>query len=432
MQYDLSKKSVVEKLTEPGVYLDSKIVGLRLRVYIDRQGRLTRTYKVKVRSSRFDDAVTCTIGNWGQGELTADEAIKRANRYIQQIKDGINPADQKRESKEKKRLIAEDEKRKDDTKALTLRVALDQYLADKNIGQRTKKAKNKLSPQTAALYKQMVTKHLADWLDMPLVSISKDMVREEYKKIAEVTVSSANNAFRVLRAVYNWQIREAAEPVVTSNPVDALLSRWEEVEPRQEIISDTLLKRWWSSLDSLPNANHIDFFRLLLLTGLRKSELGGMRWADVDFENDYWTVRDTKNGRNHSLPFTSMTKEILKRRYSTRLSQEYVFPSSTKAGHIKDLSDPQAAVIESSGVTFYPHMLRKTFATAAALELPPYIVKRFLNHHSKQDVSQSHYVIVEMEQLRAPLQQIEDSLLVKAGVIKRTKATKQGPSYARQ
>ncbi len=46
--------------------------------------------------------------------------------------------------------------------------------------------------------------------------------------------------------------------------------------------------------------------------------------------------------------------------------------------------------------------------------LPEYLVKRILNHHSQNDVSQHHYVhIRDLEAIRPHLQKLEDAILLK-------------------
>ncbi len=62
-------------------------------------------------------------------------------------------------------------------------------------------------------------------------------------------------------------------------------------------------------------------------------------------------------------------------------------------------------VIEESGISFTIHDLRRTFATIAGeMGIPPYLLKKLLNHKSG-DVTEG-YVISTVEILRRPLQKI--------------------------
>ncbi len=68
-------------------------------------------------------------------------------------------------------------------------------------------------------------------------------------------------------------------------------------------------------------------------------------------------------------------------------------------------------VIKSSGVTFTIHDLRRTFITLAeSLDISAYALKRLLNHKMNNDVT-SGYLIMDVERLRKPMQQVTDYLL---------------------
>ena len=54
------------------------------------------------------------------------------------------------------------------------------------------------------------------------------------------------------------------------------------------------------------------FFLLALLTGLWKSELLGLRWADIDFERCELKIEESKGGRRHYLPLSKPAIQVLK------------------------------------------------------------------------------------------------------------------------
>jgi hypothetical protein len=57
------------------------------------------------------------------------------------------------------------------------------------------------------------------------------------------------------------------------------------------------------------------------------------------------------------------------------------------------------------------HDLRRTFSTIAARVLNYYEHKQVMNHFNNHDVTQKHYIVMEVEDLRVPLQQLEDKIL---------------------
>ena len=145
-----------------------------------------------------------------------------------------------------------------------------------------------------------------------------------------------------------------------------------------------------------------DYLQLVLLTGLRRSEVLGLRWEDVDLVGRTLTVKDTKNHRDHPLPLPDYLAGLLERmpRHGAN-----VFEGS------RGLSSARR-----SGVPFCIHDLRRTFATIAdSLDIPGYAVKALLNHKGGSDVT-AGYVVASVERLREPMQKITDYVLRCAGV----------------
>jgi integrase len=71
----------------------------------------------------------------------------------------------------------------------------------------------------------------------------------------------------------------------------------------------------------------------------------------------------------------------------------------------------KAKVIESTGISFSLHDLRRTFTTIAeSLDIPAYGLKRLLNHSDGSDVT-AGYIVANVERLREPMQKIADYLL---------------------
>jgi integrase len=412
-------KSEIDKLTEPGDYRDIKLPGFVMTVStvkkLDLSGKETtiinRYYKVHARLAG-GKAVKCSIGM--HGVVTPAEAREKARQILAQIKTGVNPNEQKRQAKQERQLAADLAKKEDERRSYVLRNALDEYLAFKASSSNGVKQSGELSPSTAKLYRRVIEAHLVDWLDMPIMDITRDMVLERHQKVSQKSLASAGNTFRALRGIINWVISRYEGKYLNANPVNVLsaLNAWKEVKPRDSVIADTQLKAWWQEVSKPCYGYHSDYFKLLLLTGLRKNELAGMKWSDVDFSNRFWTVRNTKNGRDHSLPFSKETERILVRRFKERTQSIYVFPGKGTEGCIRDVERAQYQIVDAIGVEFTPHDLRRTFISIAARELPDYLVKRFANHHDKQNITQAHYVVLkDMEALRPSLQSIEDFIM---------------------
>ena len=153
-----------------------------------------------------------------------------------------------------------------------------------------------------------------------------------------------------------------------------------------------------------------DFLCLLLFTGLRKSEGLGLTWKDIDITGKTLTVADTKNHEPLTLPLSDFLHTLLTNR-KTNATSEYVFPGNGKTGSLIEPRRQIAKVIETSGVSFTLHDLRRTFITVAeSLDVPAYAIKRLVNHKMSDDVT-AGYIVTDVERLRKPMQKISDYLV---------------------
>jgi len=62
--------------------------------------------------------------------------------------------------------------------------------------------------------------------------------------------------------------------------------------------------------------------RMALFTGMRRGELFKLKWADIDFERGFITIRDPKGGVSQKIPLNDQAREVLKNHPET---SEHVF-----------------------------------------------------------------------------------------------------------
>jgi len=123
----------------------------------------------------------------------------------------------------------------------------------------------------------------SDWLDKPMKEITRDMVKQRHRKRGKESEARANNAMRVLRALFNFAEDEYKSQdgkfLFPDNPV-ARVSRakaWYRVDPRRRIVKSSELPRWWRAVNSLESEVFRDYFQFLLLTGLRRERVAKAR-----------------------------------------------------------------------------------------------------------------------------------------------------------
>jgi len=110
--------------------------------------------------------------------------------------------------------------------------------------------------------------------------------------------------------------------------------------------------------------------RLVILTGLRKSEQFALRWADIDLDRGLITLPDTKSGGVQYVHLMEEAKAILSSLIPGNTSV-WVFPSENPDTHLDHhhfyarVYQPALLAAKLPGVTW--HTLRHTFASRLAM-----------------------------------------------------------------
>jgi len=324
--------------------------------------------------------------------------------------------------KEAKRLIGEFAGDKDavgEAKAIkaasrTLKQLFADYLDDRP----------KLKPSTVNDYNRVMKEAFPDWQDRCITEITKDMVKRKHKELTKTSPSRADNAMRVLRALYNYAIAEYeladGTPLVTINPTIKITATrtWNRSERRTSYIDNDQLEEWFKAVDALTELKSTskvdsirDYLVFCLLTGFRAGEAANLKWDQVSFKTKTFRATDTKNKRDQLLPMSDYLEAMLKRRFE-EVDSPYVFDRVDGRPLGRDQRKWCGQVTEASGVEFMQHDLRRTFITIAeSLDIPYYALKRLVNHKSdKTDVTEG-YIQLDAERLRKPMQLITDHIL---------------------
>lgn len=391
----VEKISLPEKIkegrTEQKRYYDDNLKGFGLRV---TSGGSKAFFVEKLVNNRLQ---RITVGRFP--EISTEVARKEAQILLGKIATGVNPVAEKKA----KRI-----------KRITLQEVFNDYL----------KARKSLKPLTVTDYERVLKQVVPDWLDKPLTIISRDMIAKRHMQYGESNSKARSNlAMRVLRALFNFAINQYqasdGKEIFTENPIKRLshTRAWYRINRKQTVIKSNKLADWYQGLIRLSewHSKHDtemwqDYFLLVLFTGLRRQEAASLRWDNVDLDAKTFTLHDTKNRNSHTLPMSEFLLELFERRKKSR-QNEYVFSAKSDAGHLIEPRKAMLKVAELSGVGFTVHDLRRTFVTIAeSLEIPAYALKRLLNHNMNHDVT-AGYIIMDVERLRKPMQQISDYML---------------------
>lgn len=116
--------------------------------------------------------------------------------------------------------------------------------------------------------------------------------------------------FAYASVLFGWVARRGDIPV---NPL-ADMAKPEAPKARDRVLSDEELAVLWLGTDKLGEPFG-PFFRLLILTGQRRSEVAAINWAELDQLRAIWTIpaERAKNGVAHIVPLSPKAKLELDR-----------------------------------------------------------------------------------------------------------------------
>lgn len=234
----------------------------------------------------------------------------------------------------------------------------------------------------------------------------------------------ANRVLSLVKKMFNFALdREWTD----ANPA----ARLKPVSPesrRDRVLSPEEIRTLWRELDS-EHHRIATLFRTQLLTAQRPGEVSKLRWAYLEpalfertadgvvlpskLEPIVWTIpaKEAKNGLAHEVPLSGAVIELLrdlvkrdeeerikintlyraKKHQPAREVSEYVFPSRTRKGPIKEVQKAVQRLRNRCGFKFIAHDLRRTAATLMAdAGVPENIISKVLNH-VEPGVTRRHY-----------------------------------------
>lgn len=346
----------------------------------------TKTFFVKKRVHGV--LIRVCLGVWPDVSLL--KAREDFHDAFDQLRKGVNPNLDK-----KRRTIENTDKRG------ILSAVFESYLAN-----------NEMKDLTRRGYRYSFNL-LSAWFNKRVEDITPQMVKERFNEITKDSGKyAANRAIALLKYSMNHSMKELNRPA--ANPVDGL--KWHREHARREAMPPETIPAFIASLDNIRGDSGKDLYKLLLFTGLRKSEAMRLKWSDVDLDKKSLHIagQDMKNSEPLNIPLSNFVIDMLNCRKDRLKEPLWIFPSNSRTGHLTNTSqfDEQ---ITAQGIKVYPHYLRKTFTTAAAMLCKGDIVD-ILTGHIPQGVTGKHYTAPSVEQLRPSIERITAELLRMAGI----------------
>jgi integrase len=209
---------------------------------------------------------------------------------------------------------------------------------------------------------------------IPLAEIRRIDVANVLSDIKSPAVH--NRARSTLSTFYAWAIGKGW---CDANPVVGTIKA-EGEQTRERVLTNDEIAAIWLKCQN----GYGTILKLLLLTGCRRDEIGGLKWSEIDFNARMITIPGsrTKNKQEHLIPLSDMAMSLLAG-VAVREGYEHVFGRTVGAG----FGGWSSAKAELDGVVkiadWRLHDLRRTAATQMAeLNVLPHIIEACLNHIS--------------------------------------------------
>jgi integrase len=333
------------------IVFDDALAGFGFRLRAGAGGKVLRSWVVQYK--RAGQSRRLLLGS--ASVVSAEQARTMAKKALGKVANGEDPQADKRARRDKDRL--------------SLRSVIDEYLAAKQ---------PEVRPRTFFEVRRYLTGgHFKTLHGMPIDTITRRDVAARLVAITREHGSiTAVRARAALSAFFVWAMRMG---IVESNPVLGTIQP-QDAKPRERVLSDSEMSAIWRACRA---DSHGRIIKLLVLTGARRQEVGGLCWSELDFERGVWTLpaARSKNGKQHQLPLMPLALDVIAAvpRLATR---DTLF--GMRGGGFTSWSGAKRELDARSGVTGWTvHDIRRSMATGLAnLGVQPHVVEQVLNHQS--------------------------------------------------
>ena len=291
----------------------------------------------------------------------------------------------------------------------SLGVAFEAYLS----------ARPALATASTAMYRQVLSQHAHDWLERRLDTIGRADVETRFLEVsARAGPVAANKLAVLLGAVYRGP---CVDHPGLRNPVALWRAGGGRLHParRRTIAAPAeILPCWRRGIETVPIAVVRDMVWFGLFTGLRRAEVSGLRWEQIQGERGRFRIEENKSTRTLDLPITRQLTVILERRREAPRQKtpaaagQWVFPGPRRREPYRHVNGWYRRISERGGAKFWFHACRNCFITVAMrdLMLPESMVKRLVNHAPSRDVTEGYAAAWTLEQLHRASQRIADRI----------------------
>jgi integrase len=206
--------------------------------------------------------------------MTLAQARQVARDWRDDISKGVDP-----KVKEAERL-REEARRRADTFAAAFAVYAEEKLGRLRTGAEVQSAIERYA--------------MPKWGQRPISGLRRADVKELIRNVHKDAPIGANRLLSYLKTFFAWA---AEEELIEASPAAVVKPLADEVK-RDRVLSDAEIRAVWEACGALGVFGRA--FKFMLVTGQRRSEVGGMTWVEIDHDKRLWTLPRERASRSRA------------------------------------------------------------------------------------------------------------------------------------
>ncbi len=313
------------------IHWDISLPGFGLRVYPSNR----KTFVIKYRHHGRQHLMV--IGN--ADVINIEEARDRAKKFFVNLIDQINPL----EAKEK-----------------SIQGQLFKDLAEAYIERHAKLKKRTWHTDLRRLEIHVLPR----WANIKVKSIKRMDVAALHHIIGRTAPYEANRTKEVLSKMFSLATFWGFLDENAYNPAKGIQDFPEK--ERDRYVEEDEMPRLIMAINQESNIYIRHIFWMYLFTGLRRRELLGIKWSDINWDREELRIDKTKNGRPHYVPLSVEAMDILKKTPKKR-NNPYVFVGDIEGNHFVNVDRPWDRIQKAANLyDVRIHDLRRTVGSYLA------------------------------------------------------------------
>jgi integrase len=310
------------------------------------------------------------VGLGGYPTLGLAEARARAREALRELEDGVDPRVRK----------AEEARREAAKQASSFAAVAETFIA-----------RHVASKRTARNIEAIVRRELIGrWSNRPITDIRRaDVIALIDEIVDRGHPEAARQVFAYTRRLFGWAVGRG---LLEHSPADHISTKdlIGAKSFRRRVLNGHEIALLWRATEG-PEASYFgSYARLLLLLGVRRTELGRAAWLEFDLNNATWTIPPgrMKSAEPHAVPLAAAAVDILR---DLPRGGGYVIGGASPIHYARAKHQLDARMTALNGGRAIPrwtwHDARRTFRTGlSGLKIAPHIAELAIAH-GKQGLS---------------------------------------------